>query len=91
MATKILFYAPACNWDGLADDRYPIKCMNRQNAWGYCAWTGLRLLTEVESEKALRGGPWWFEAVVVSTPHSVAYHSVLTDNYTGFRCSRDVK
>jgi len=54
------------NWNSKEREDHPINAVDWNNANAYCAWRDKRLPTEVEFEKALRGGlemkkyPWGY-------------------------------
>ena len=48
--------ASTCNWGKSGKGTHPINCISWEQADTYCDWTGMRLCTEAEWEKAARGG-----------------------------------
>jgi len=44
-----------CNWSLAGKDDHPVNCITWYQAGEYCAWTGKRLCSESEWEKASRG------------------------------------
>lgn len=72
---------PWCNWGLEGREQYPADCLDWYQAREYCEWTGRRLCSEAEWEKAARGTderafPWG------NTPPSCQY-AVMDDGGDG--------
>lgn len=44
-----------CNWGVSGREQHPVNCVDWNQAWMFCGWSGKRLCSESEWEKAARG------------------------------------
>ncbi|MBY0399183.1 formylglycine-generating enzyme family protein [Myxococcota bacterium] len=73
-----------CNWQATDRDRHPINCVDWTMATEFCRWSGKRLPTEQEWEKAARGSdglrfPWGTDDDVVERANLLG----AEDGYVG--------
>lgn len=76
-----------CNWGKPGREQHPINCVDWQAATVFCAWTGKRLPSAKEWERAARGTdgrryPWGNEAVRPEPQANLADKTLL-DNKPG--------